>query len=129
MQVRDWTGEFGPPHALPSGVVILANSQQETIDRCLEPPLEQLTQETITNIETIKEKMVQARSAGYIWCFEEFAEGINSVAAPVFGPDAVVGALQVHGPTFRFPNPDHTHDLGLLVADAAARLGELLAPS
>jgi DNA-binding IclR family transcriptional regulator len=58
--------------------------------------------------------------------FEEFAEGINSVAAPVFGPDGVTAALRIHGPTYRFPDPDRTHDIGLLVAAAASRLSEQL---
>ena len=66
------------------------------------------------------------RSAGYAWGFEEFAEGINSVAAPVFGPGGVEAAIHIHGPAYRFPDPDRTHDLGLMVAEAAELLSAQL---
>ena len=41
---------------------------------------------------------------GSEWVYGEFAEDINSVAAPVFGGDGpAVAALHVHGPSYRFP--------------------------
>ncbi|MCQ3808891.1 MAG: hypothetical protein KTV16_16725, partial [Acidimicrobiia bacterium] len=64
-------------------------------------------------------------SLGYAWVYEEFAEGINSVAAPIIEADGTVeAALHIHGPAYRFPNPEHTHDLGNLVINAAAALAE-----
>ena len=85
-----------------------------------------MTQSTLTSAVELQERLTQVRSAGYVWVYEEFAEGINSVAAPVFGPDGVVAALRVHGPTYRFPNPDRSHDIGLRVAEAAHQLSEQL---
>lgn len=126
VQVRDWTGEAGPPHALSAGIVILAHLPDAVIDDYLNRELEPMTQHTLRTVDEYRERLVQARSAGYAWVYEEFAEGINSVAAPVFGPDGVVAALRVHGPTYRFPNPDRSHDIGLMVADAAARLSAQL---
>lgn len=128
VQVRDWTGEAGPAHSLPSGIVLLAHADQATIERYLDSDLDNVTPTTIVDPDQLRERMAQAISAGYSWGFEEFAEGINSVAAPVFAETGVVAALRVHGPTFRFPNPNFTHDIGLIVADAARRLtGQLLA--
>ncbi len=126
VQVRDWTGEAGPPHALSAGIVILAHLPAEVIDHYLAGELEPMTQHTLRTADEFRERLLQARSAGYAWIYEEFAEGINSVAAPVFGPDGVVAALRVHGPTYRFPNPDHSHDIGVMVADAAVRLSDQL---
>lgn len=126
VQIRDWSGESGPAHSLSAGIVILAHVGETTLDAYLEQPLEAVTPNTITSPDELRERLVQARSAGYAWVFEEFAIGINSVAAPVFGPDGVVAALRVHGPTYRFPNPDRIHDIGLLLADAAARLSAQL---
>ena len=45
---------------------------------------------------------------------------------PVLGPEGAIAALHVHGPTYRFPDPNRTHDIGLLVSDAAQRLTEQL---
>ena len=126
VQVRDWTGESGRAHALPTGILFLAHLGESEVEAYLSEPLEALTQNTLTDPDELRDRLVQARSAGYVWGFEEFSIGINSVAAPVLGPDGIVACLQVHGPTFRFPDPNRTHDIGLIVAEAAARLTERL---
>jgi DNA-binding IclR family transcriptional regulator len=123
VQVRDWTGEYGQAHTVPAGIAMLAHAPADEVARYIEQGLDQLTPNTLTNGEELLDRLQQVRSAGYAWGFEEFAEGINSVAAPVFGPSgAVEAAIHVHGPAYRFPDPDRTHDLGLLVAEAAALL-------
>lgn len=126
VQIRDWSGEAGPAHSLSAGIVILAHSGDAVLKRYLGGGLEAMTPSTLATEEELLERITQARSAGYAWVFEEFAEGINSVAAPVFGPDGVMAAVRIHGPTYRFPDPDHTHDIGLLVAEAAERLSAQL---
>ena len=73
--------------------------------------------------DELRDRLEQVRSIGYAWVYEEFAEGINSVAAPVFeSGGSVEAALHVHGPAYRFPNPDYTHDHGMAVIEAARRL-------
>ncbi len=126
VQIRDWTGEGGPAHSLSAGLVILAHLPESEIRKYVRRGLVAQTPHTLTTEEELRERLVQARSAGYAWVYEEFAEGINSVAAPIFGPDGVMAALRVHGPSFRFPDPDKTHDIGLLAAGAAAELSEQL---
>jgi len=126
VQIRDWTGESGPAHCLSAGIVMLAHAGEPAVKAVLDTGLEAMTSATLTTEAELRDRMTQARSAGYAWVYEEFAEGINSVASPVFGPDGVVAALRIHGPTYRFPNPDRTHDIGLLVAEAAERLSTQL---
>jgi DNA-binding IclR family transcriptional regulator len=126
VQIRDWTGESGPAHALSAGIAILAHSGESTIGEVVADGLKPVTANTLSTEAELRERLAQARSAGYAWVYEEFADGINSVAAPVFGPDGVVAALRIHGPTFRFPNPDRSHDIGLLVAQAAEQLSAQL---
>lgn len=126
LQVRDWTGESGRAHSLPAGLVILAHSSQREIERYLKEGLASVTANTVTDADELRARLQQVRSAGYAWGFEEFAEGINSIAAPVFGPDGVRAALRVHGPAMRFPNPNRAHDIGLEVLDVANRLSDLL---
>lgn len=126
VQVRDWTGEGGPAHSLSAGIAIMAHLNEDAVKAYVDGGLEAMTQYTVQTAEELRERLVQARSAGYAWVYEEFAEGINSVAAPVFGPEGVVAALRIHGPTYRFPDPDRSHDIGLLVAEAAQQLSEQL---
>lgn len=126
VQVRDWTGEWGRAHTLPAGLVILAHLGENVVQACIAEGLEALTSNTETDEAALRERIGQARSVGYAWGFEEFAEGINSVAAPVIGPDGVVAALRVHGPTYRFPDPNMVHDIGLIVSAAADGLSALL---
>jgi len=126
VQVRNWTGESGPAHSLSAGLAILAHADDQTIDDYIEGGLTQVTSQTVSTGAELRERLAQVKSAGYAWVHEEFAEGINSVAAPVFGADGVVAALRIHGPTYRFPNPEQTHDIGMLVAHAAAQLSEQL---
>ncbi|MXV98219.1 MAG: IclR family transcriptional regulator [Acidimicrobiaceae bacterium] len=123
IQVRDWTGEHAPLHAVPSGLVILAHQRPDFIDRYLTSPLVQCTPWTMTDPGELRDRLEQIRSIGYAWVYEEFAEELNSVAAPVFESGGhVEAALHVHGPAYRFPNPDDTHDLGMAVIEAAGRL-------
>lgn len=127
IQVRDWTGEPAPIHAVPSGIVAMANMPRRRVRQLLSEELEQCTPDTVTEWQAIIDRLGQARSLGYAWGQEEFVVGLNSVAAPVLGADgSVTAALHVHGPSYRFPNPDQLHDIGLAVAEAAERLAEQL---
>ena len=123
IQVRDWTGEYAPLHAVPSGLVILAHQRPDFIEKYLAAPLVQCTPWTMTDPDELRDRLEQIRSIGYAWVYEEFAEELNSVAAPIFESGGnVEAALHVHGPAYRFPNPDDTHDHGMAVIEAASRL-------
>lgn len=127
IQVRDWTGEYAPLHAVPSGLVMLAHLPADQLDGYLSRSLRRCTPKTMTDPEEVRNRLEQVRSIGYVWVYEEFAEGINSVAAPIIEADGhVEAALHVHGPAYRFPDPDRTHDHGLGVIEAAQRLAEQL---
>ncbi len=127
VQVRDWTGELAPLHAVPAGLVVMANWPSIRVDAYLEGDLEKTTPWTITDPDEIRERLSTIRNLGYAWVLEEFAEGINSVAAPITDPEGVVeAAIHVHGPAYRFPNPDHTHDIGLQLVAAANTVSENL---
>ena len=123
IQVRDWTGEYAPLHAVSSGLVILAHQPDSVMEEYLAGPLDACTSWTMTDPGELRDRLEQVRSIGYAWVYEEFAEGINSVAAPIFESDgSVEAALHVHGPAYRFPDPDDTHDHGMAVIEAARRL-------
>lgn len=104
VQVRDWTGTRGPMHAVPSGLVLLAEWPARAIDGFLARDLVRLTSSTVVDAEQLRSRLEDVRRSGYAWGLEEFAEGINSVAAPVRDAHGnVVAAIHIHGPAYRFP--------------------------
>jgi len=104
VQVRDWTGERIPPHAVSSGLVFLAHWPAPAQQAYLARSLERFTAHTMVDPAHLKRRLGEVRLNGYAWTHEEFAEGINSVAAPVTDASgAVVAAVHVHGPAYRFP--------------------------
>ncbi|MGZ0184617.1 MAG: IclR family transcriptional regulator [Acidimicrobiales bacterium] len=105
VQVRDWTGVSLPMHVVPSGMVVLAHWPDEAIDRYLSRKLDRYTPGSVTDPRRIRERIERIRDEDVSWMEEEFAEGISSVAAPLFNAaGVVVGALHSHGPTYRFPD-------------------------
>ncbi len=106
VQVRDWTGTRAPMHAVPSGLVLLAEWPQDALDAYLAGELAALTRRTVTDPGELLARLVGVREAGYAWGLEEFAEGIDSVAAPIRdGRGKAIAAVHVHGPSYRFPPP------------------------
>jgi len=127
VQVRNWTGEHVPMHAVPSGIVLLAHSSPQFRAKYLTESLEMPTSKTIVDPDVIRSRCDDAISTGYVWGYEEFADGINSVAAVVLGDDGSPAAgLHVHGPSFRFPEAGDEDKFGRLVADAAEKLSAQL---
>ncbi len=127
VQLRDWTGEYAPLHAVPAGMAMLAHLPHDEQEDFLALPLEPSTPWTTVDPEALRERLAQTRSLGYVWGYEEFTEGINSVAAPVLDDSNLpLAAIHVHGPAYRYPDPDLAHDLGVAVVAAAHRLAAQL---
>jgi DNA-binding IclR family transcriptional regulator len=127
VQVRDWTGELIPMHVVPSGLVIMAYWPEEQTARYLSRDLERMTPNTVVDPDQIRDRLAGLRLRGYEWVFEEFVEGINSVAAPVLERNGLIAAaLHVHGPAYRFPGDESEEKIGEAVAEAASKLSVAL---
>jgi len=128
VQVRDWTGTRIPMHAVSSGLVVLASLPR--LDNYLAKRLEPFTDRTVVTPDALRERVADVRRDGYAWVREEFAPGINSVAAPIADASGeVVAAVHVHGPSYRFPPPEDpgaADRLGELVEATAGRIGSRL---
>jgi IclR family transcriptional regulator, acetate operon repressor len=123
VQLRDWTGERAPPHTVSSGLVLLAHASPDECQRVLAGPLVRLTSRTMVAPAKLRRRLAAVAVQGSEWVYGEFAEDINSVAAPVFGSDgAVVAALHVHGPSYRFPGKRDPAPIAAAVAAAAQRM-------
>lgn len=128
VQVRDWTGERIPAHMVCSGLVLLANMVDAELDRYLAGPLEAATERTTTDPAELRDRLAAIAAAGCAWSYDEYVPGISSVAAPIFdGAQHVVGAVHVHGPSYRFPEPGQADTVAALVVEAARRIEVRLA--
>jgi len=128
VQVRDWTGTRAPMHAVPSGLVLLAEWPGDALDAYLSGDLAALTRRTVTDPVRLRKRLAEVRELGYAWGLEEFAEGIDSVAAPIRDARGnAVAAIHVHGPAYRFPALGEGERVAEQVTRAAGAVGRLLA--
>ncbi|MEO7005920.1 MAG: IclR family transcriptional regulator [Terrimesophilobacter sp.] len=120
-------GRLYPLHAGASSRAILAFLPDVDVTRVLESRLEPLTDETIDDLDVLKERLGQVRATGYATSRGERQSGAGSVAAPVFrGDGRVVGSISVCGPLARFDTPAVERYVPLVTAAASrisARLG------
>lgn len=127
VQVRDWTGTRAPMHAVPSGLVFLAEWPASALDGYVARDLPRLTSSTVVDPELIRGRLEHVRRRGYAWGLQEFAEGINSVAAPVRDARGnAVAAIHVHGPAYRFPVDGDAERIATAVVAAGNEVTRLL---
>lgn len=123
VQVRDYSGLTVPMHVGPSGLCVMSLWPDADVTRYLRRSLESFTPHTVIEPPMIKKRLEEIRDTGHCWIHEEFAEGISSVAAPVFDQARrALGAIHVHGPTYRFPGTTGPDVIATLVMDAAERV-------
>ena len=127
IQVRDWTGERVKAHLVSSGLVLLAESSPAVIDRYLAVPLVRQTERTMTDPVALRLRLESVRAEGAAWVIDELIDGLSSVAAPLRDISGrVIGAIHVHGPSFRFPGAK-TAAITAKVRSAAERVSNALA--
>jgi DNA-binding IclR family transcriptional regulator len=96
---------------------------EATIERYLAMPRVAFTDQTLTDSAALRDRLRRVQLDGYAWVREEFAEGLNSVAAPI--ADAlgnVNAAVHVHGPSYRFPSAGAEERVAAAVMAAGARI-------
>lgn len=122
IQVRDYSGSSAAMHLVPAGLCVMAGWPEAEVARYLSRSLERNTPRSVIDPSAIRRRLVDVRESGYAWLDEEFAEGLSSVAAPVLDTQRrIVGAITVHGPTYRFPAQGQRERIGKLVRGAADR--------
>lgn len=124
IQVRDWTGVRIPMYLQSTGRIFLAERADEALDRYLAQPLLPYTSKTICDPTQLRQILAQVREQGYAWVAEEFEEGLTALAAPVRNATGqVIAAVNVFGPTFRFPAAGRQAEITLLTLQAAHLIG------
>jgi IclR family transcriptional regulator, acetate operon repressor len=123
--VRDWTGTRIPMHTASSGIMLLAHFLPVELERYLAEPLQRFTPRTVVDPAQIRARIRRAQVDGFAWTRDEYADGISSVAAAIADEDGeVIGAIHVHGPSYRFPRTSAEESLAAEVVATAARITE-----
>ena len=121
-----WVGRRTPVHCTSNGKVLLAFGSERDRERLLDPPLERMTDRTITDAGELRRQLVEVRARGYAQTMEELEQGLNAVAAPIRQADgSVVAALSVSGPAFRMRGVDLPR-IGRLAMDAGEAVSRRL---
>jgi IclR family acetate operon transcriptional repressor len=96
-------GQRWPFHATGGGKLYLAQFDDEQLRELLtERPLEQITPQTVVDVDALIAAVAEVRRNGWASQREEIHEGIAGFAAPVVdAAGKLLGALVVMGPTAR----------------------------
>lgn len=111
----NWIDVDVPAHCSALGRVMYAY-------HVLEVPagrLERRTPQTVTTHKALLEDLEHVRERGYAIVHEEFEEGLDALAAPIYGTDGttVIAAVGISGPTVRLVD-NHDRFGALLVEEA-----------
>jgi DNA-binding IclR family transcriptional regulator len=119
-------GRRAPAHAVATGKALLAFSSDEEIDRVCAGPLLAYTPHTKTDPQALRAELAEVRARGFALNPGEYRGEIIGVAAPVRDhTDAVVAAVSVSGPAYRFPIERAT-ELAPTILDAASEISRKL---
>ena len=127
VQLRDWVDARLPMHLVSSGLVALASWSDEALDTYLNRKLEAPTRNSITNPADLRRRVARVRTEGIAWTVNELEDGLTSVSAPLIASSGeVVGGVNIHGPSYRFPG-GRSDEFEKLVRASAERINHLLA--
>ena len=116
VSTHNWVGQLTPLHCTSNGKVLLAYAAGADLGA----PLRRFTPHTVTDPVALRAELAVVRETGIGRACEEYEVGLNAVAAPVrdrFG--AVIAAVSVSGPSYRFTLERMDEAVPVLVAGAA----------
>jgi len=95
-------GQRLPAFCTASGKAILAFVPEENVKSILERGMARYTQNTILSQKAFFENIEEARERGFALSEQEFEEGINAIAAPIFNSKSKpIASVSVAGPAYR----------------------------
>jgi DNA-binding IclR family transcriptional regulator len=95
-------GLRAPAYCTSIGRVLLASQPDVVIDGVLAEPILAYTPRTETHPEALRAILREVVVRGYATTYEEFEIGLNSVGAPVLGPQgSVIAGVSISGPAHR----------------------------
>lgn len=99
-------GKRAPGHCVASGKLFLSHlSAEELTQYVAKHPLRAYTENTITEMASLKQELEQIRQRSYAVDYEEYEVGLKGLAAPIYNYSGkMVAALCVAGISMRIPD-------------------------
>ncbi|NKQ52855.1 IclR family transcriptional regulator [Amycolatopsis sp. K13G38] len=118
---RGYVGQVMPLHAGAAGKVFMAY-EPEALQAALDEGLTGFTEHTVIDPHVLDKQLEVVRENGWAFSEEEREPGLNSLAAPVYGPgNAVIASVAVGGPSFRVTR-SASEAMAELVTECAAAI-------
>jgi len=128
IRMISYVGKRAPLHCTGLGKVLLANLPLRDRDKIVDKiELFQLTNNTITDKEKLKEELDVIKEKGFALDREENENDVRCIAAPVRDyRDRAVSAISISGPSYRINNENEKHLIEELISTChkiSVRLG------
>lgn len=104
-----------PAHATALGKCLLSSLTDEQIRELFSSGMEELTKNTITNVDTLILQLNEVRKNKFSIEIEEATEGIECIAVPLIQDNKVIASLSVSAPIFRMNTQKHEQIKQLLL--------------
>jgi DNA-binding IclR family transcriptional regulator len=121
--------DFLPKHVAAGAKAILAHTKPEIVDNILKGKLDKLTENTITDVESLKKQLVEIKKQGVAYDHGEANKEVHAVSAPVFDhlgrPIASISICVPSSRVHKILNSKLVTEL----KETAHRISELLFPS
>lgn len=112
-------GEILPMHSTASGLVVLAFSRPELVERTLSGPLESRTAHTVIDPDALRGILQDVRQNGYAEGDQTNEDDVYGIAVPIFDTDgSTVGAIAVATPAHRMTDDLRRQTISALFAEA-----------
>ena len=96
------TGERLPAYCTASGKAILAFVPEQDVRRLLDHGMHGYTRHTITSQSALFKNLLETKERGFAISEQEFEEGINAIAAPIFSSTLEpIASISIAGPAYR----------------------------
>jgi DNA-binding IclR family transcriptional regulator len=118
------TGQRLPAFSTASGKAILSFLPEEIVQHLLTRGIPQYTQRTLTSPGDLLEDFYRARERGFAISEQEFEDGINAIAAPVFNAShEPIASISVAGPAYRL-SKERMMEIGPSIVDTANKIAQ-----
>ena len=111
-------GRHLPAYATGIGKALLMEKTIPQLQSLYPDPLTPLTENTVTELPQLYSQLRQARQDGYTWEVEESTPHVRCFAAPIRKHGAIVAAVSVTIPLFRYEESQKERLLSLLQTTA-----------
>lgn len=114
-------------HPTATGKIFLAHMSEEDFEYIMgERGLKKFTENTITDVEKLKEELKEVRANGYAFDDQEVRLGVRRIASPIFNHSSgLVGSVGIAGPVFRMKR-GRKDELGRVVKQTAEEISKEL---